>query len=573
MQCKSSVFRNLVTLKWWDDLWLNEGFASYMEYKGVANYHPEWEMEAQFLYQDLQDVMDLDSQLNSHPIVQDVKNPNQITELFDRISYGKGASVLRMLENFMGAEEFRLGVHKFLENHKYGHAVTADLWRALESVSSKNLPIQKIMDTWTRQMGYPVLNITKTEEDTNSTVTKYRVTQERFLTDRSNPAVATQTSQYDFKWDVPVTWICSNNNKLNLQWLERDQSMVEITCQEGSEWIKVNVGQFGYYRVNYPAEEWLALAATLADRPDSLGPMDRACLLNDAFSLAESGLLSYEVPLTMTAYLSKESHLVPWETVYTKLVTIGKLLENTSISTQFRKYIIELVTDHYQRLGWRDDGTHLEKLNRNNILSLACRHGLDICTKEAARLFSNWIKDSSVYITPNIRALVYKYGMAEINDPTIWETMFIRYLREKNAQEKAKLLYGLAHIREPSVIQRFIKLASNQTLIRSQDYFTALSYISRNPIGNVLVWNYIQSEWSSLVARFGLHSRYLGRLPKTVVEHFTTEDQLNEVNTFFTVNPEAGAGARARAQALESIKNNIQWLDNHFVSIAKWIEK
>ena len=176
MQCKSSVFRNLVTLKWWDDLWLNEGFASYMEYKGVANYHPEWEMEAQFLYQDLQDVMDLDSQLNSHPIVQDVKNPNQITELFDRISYGKGASVLRMLENFMGAEEFRLGVHKFLENHKYGHAVTADLWRALESVSSKNLPIQKIMDTWTRQMGYPVLNITKTEEDTNSTVTKYRVT-------------------------------------------------------------------------------------------------------------------------------------------------------------------------------------------------------------------------------------------------------------------------------------------------------------------------------------------------------------------------------------------------------------
>ena len=149
----------------------------------------------------------------------------------------------------------------------------------------------------------------------------------------------------------------------------------------------------------------------------------------------------------------------------------------------------------------------------------------------------------------------------------------MRALREKNAQEKAKLLYGLAHIREPSVIQRFIKLASNQTLIRSQDYFTALSYISRNPIGNVLVWNYIQSEWSSLVARFGLHSRYLGRLPKTVVEHFTTEDQLNEVNTFFTVNPEAGAGARARAQALESIKNNIQWLDNHFDSIAKWIEK
>ena len=110
-------FGNLVTLLWWDDLWLNEGFASYMEYKGVANYHPDWEMEAQFLSLDLHPVMDLDAQLNSHPIVQEVNDTNQITELFDKISYSKGASVIRMLENFMGAEEFRAGIHKFLESH------------------------------------------------------------------------------------------------------------------------------------------------------------------------------------------------------------------------------------------------------------------------------------------------------------------------------------------------------------------------------------------------------------------------------------------------------------------------
>ena len=108
---------------------------------------------------------------------------------------------------------------------------------------------------------------------------------------------------------------------------------------------------------------------------------------------------------------------------------------------------------------------------------------------------------------------------------------------------------------------------------RSQDYFTALSYISRNPIGNDLVWNYIQSEWSNLVERFGLHSRYLGRLPKTVVQDFTTEYQLSKVKAFFNSNPEAGAGVRARKQALESIENNIKWLNNHYESIASWINR
>ena len=299
-------FGNLVTLQWWDDLWLNEGFASYMEYKGVANYHPDWEMEAQFLHLDLHPVMDLDAQLNSHPIVQEVNDTNQITELFDKISYSKGASVIRMLENFMGAEEFRAGIHQFLESHQFSHAVTADLWRSLEAVSSKNLPIEAIMDTWTRQMGYPVLNLTRLADG------RYQVSQERFLTDRSSPAGSSGSSPYDYKWDVPVSWVCSNTNTTELQWLLRDQASTELSCPPAADWIKLNVGQFGYYRVNYPGEDWAALANTLVEDPHSLPPMDRASLLSDAFSLAEAGMLGYEIPLSITAYLSQESHLVPW---------------------------------------------------------------------------------------------------------------------------------------------------------------------------------------------------------------------------------------------------------------------
>ena len=145
----------------------------------MANYHPDWQMEAQFLTMDLHRVMDLDSTVNSHPIVQEVNHPDQITEIFDTISYAKGASVLRMLEQFLGPELFRQGVSLFLARFQYSNAVTADLWAAMEEVSEGGLDIRGIMDTWTRQMGYPVLQVTR------ASPSSYRVEQKRYLTDRS----------------------------------------------------------------------------------------------------------------------------------------------------------------------------------------------------------------------------------------------------------------------------------------------------------------------------------------------------------------------------------------------------
>ena len=544
---------------------LNEGFASYMEYKGVANYHPDWEMEAQFLTSDLHNVMNLDATVNSHPIVQEVSHPNQITELFDRISYAKGASVLRMLENFMGPEEFRMGIHNFLEKFKYKNAVTKDLWESLEGVTSKSLPIGRIMDTWTRQMGYPVINV-KTMSDN-----KYKITQERFLKDRN--ARDTSVSPYSYKWDVPVTWITSNNNNTGLRWLNMDEAATEVVVEAGTQWVKFNVGQFGFYRVNYPEAEWANLAQILMEDPNSLGPMDRASLLNDAFSLAEAGLIRYNIPLDMTAYLAQETHLVPWDTIYSSLRVMGSLLRNTASYRHYRKYIVDLVSAHYERLGWEDEGSHMDKINRNNILQLACHYGYRPCNAEAGRIFNKWIADSEYYIKPNIRSMVYKYGMQESNDPDAWEIMFSRYTSEINSQEKAKLLYGLSQVKEPWIIERFLVLAKNESNIRSQDYLTAISYISYNPIGNLLVWKFIQAEWPYLVDRFSINSRYLGRIPKSVTDEFATEFELEQVKGFFAKYPEAGAGTRSRKQALEEIGNNIKWLADHYDDIELWLSQ
>ena len=354
------------------------------------------------------------------------------------------------------------------------------------------------------------------------------------------------------------------------KWLMRDQDSLEISCPPGSKWIKLNVGQFGFYRVNYFPLDWGALIQALEDDPNSLPPMDRASLLNDAFSLADASILSYGIPLKMTTYLSKETHLVPWQTVSDKLGSLGNLLESCPIYPKFKEFVVKLVAKHYHRVGWEVEGTHVEKLLRVTILSLACNNGLDLCRQEAAKLFSSWISDQNFYLHPDIRSLVYMYGMKSSSD---WDTTLQRYKQEINAQEKDKLLRGLASIEDSAVLERFITLAKDETLIRSQDYLTTLTYISWNPTGNPLVWKYIQDEWPALVERFGLNDRYLGRLPKTVTEGFTTEDQLNQVKKFFSANPEAGAGARARRQALENIEINIKWQDHSYKKVAEWIEK
>ena len=360
--------------------------------------------------------------------------------------------------------------------------------------------------------------------------------------------------QSALRWEVPITWTSSlAPNSTELKWLGREESMVEVSLPKKPDWVKFNVGQYGYYRVNYPPEDWATLAKLLVREPTALAPMDRASLLNDAFSLAESGHIGYNVPLSMTEYLQQETHLVAWDTVFDQLASMGSLLEFTSTFPLFRRYVVDLVSPHYDRLGWRDDGSHVERMNRYNILGLACLAGHTGCREEAGRLFQQWVDTPDNYIVPNLRSLVYKYGMLSVGGAATWNIVLERYLNETNAQEKRKLLYGLAQIREPWVLHRFVNLAKNESFVRSQDFFSALSYIAGNPVGNSIVWDFLRSEWNYLVDRFTLNDRYLGRQPKTVSSNFATEFKLQQLKQFFEANPEAGAGARARKQAVEQV--------------------
>ncbi|XP_063847044.1 glutamyl aminopeptidase-like [Scylla paramamosain] len=557
-------FGNLVTLEWWDDLWLNEGFASYIEYKGVAHYEKDWDMEGQFVVDDLHRVMTLDGQLTSHPIVQPVSHPDEITEIFDTISYSKGASVLRMLEDFLGPEIFRKGVSQFLQKYKYQNAVTRNLWEELEAVvPGRGLNITSIMDTWTRQMGLPVLNVSPSPDDPG----KLEVTQTRFLSDPT--AVSDLDSPYGYKWDVPVTLI-SDASTRELHWFMRGDQNLVVNKPPGSTWVKFNVAQYGYYRVNYDLTLWRDLIALLATNPEALSPPDRASLIDDAFNLASAGQLPYPTVLSLIAYLDRETHYIPWATASSHLDKMGRLLRRTEAYPNFRKYMVSLVKGHVEKLGWEDTGSHLDRRKRLWLMFLACSNGYEPCMQGARERLLAWVKDPNYYLSPNTRSLVYRFGM-QTPGVEVWEAMLHRYVTETNAQEKTKMAVGLASTTEDWVAQRLLGLATNESVVRSQDYFSMLNNLAKSPWNTYLVWDYVRSHWEEMVDRFTLNNRYLGRMVKYVITRLSSPTHLNDVKEFFEQYPEAGSGARSRKQALEELEGNIKWVTQHADDLNAWL--
>lgn len=341
-------------MKWWSDLWLNEGFASYIEFKGISHAWESWHMEDQFTFDTMHPIMTLDATLGSHPIVVGVETPDQITEIFDSITYNKGASIIRMIEDFIGVENFRDGVSAYLKANEFKNADSNDLLVHLEGKIDQD--VNAIVNTWIRQKGFPVVNVVR---DGNN----FRLTQKRFLTDADNEGKETVQSEYNYKWSIPITYVTSENpEEVKREWFMHTMSEVLIPVNDTIDWIKFNKDQVGYYRVKYDVSMWQALNKALETNVNTLSVLDRAHLLNDVFSLAEALQVPYDTALTMTKYLKAEPHFVPWTVASSKLRDIRSLLYYTEHFQKFKQYAIQLVDSAYESIDWNvDPDEHLEK--------------------------------------------------------------------------------------------------------------------------------------------------------------------------------------------------------------------
>src|SRR6202030_3247642 len=259
-------FGDLVTMKWWDDVWLNEGFATWMSSKPVEAWKPEWN----FNLDDVSDTggtLNVDSLANTRPIHQAAETPAQIQELFDGIAYGKAAAVLRMLESYLGEETFRAGINAYLKQHQYANATAEDFWDTQAKTSKK--PVDKIMPTWVRQAGEPIINV---KAQCSGNTTNVTVTQQRYYFDRSK-----FESPNDQLWQIPVCLKGSaTTSAAKCELLTKKEET--FTLPGCSNWVLANAGATGYYRDGYQPDSVRALAH---DAETKLSPAERISLQND----------------------------------------------------------------------------------------------------------------------------------------------------------------------------------------------------------------------------------------------------------------------------------------------------
>uniref|UniRef100_A0A9J8CVN2 Aminopeptidase n=2 Tax=Cyprinus carpio TaxID=7962 RepID=A0A9J8CVN2_CYPCA len=549
-------FGNIVTMDWWDNLWLNEGFASFFEYVGVEQAELDWGMRDIILINDVFPVMADDALLSSHPIIMDVSSPAEITFVFDAISYNKGASILRMLEDLLGRDTFRDGCRQYLKSYPFQNAKTSDFWKALES----GLPVADIMDTWTKQMGYPVLTLTNTD-------TEARLTQTRFLLD-PNADPSQPTTPLGYKWTIPVKW--STVDYKNASFLFDKGTIVIAGYSPATDGlIKVNKDHMGFYRVNHYDHVWSAIAEQLSVNHQVYDATDRSSFIDDVFSLGRADIVNYGHAFNLTRYLVNETEYIVWDRVSTSISYVRDMLADDPVL--YPKFQVGSQSIPYLlNLGWNDDGTQTQLL-RETVLGIACQMGDQEALSQTSEIFNKWI-DGTISVDVNLRLLVYRYGMNNSRSVQSWEIMFQKYLSATLAQEKDKLLYGLASVEDITLLNRLLEAAKNESIVRSQDVFTLVQYVSRNPYGKTMAWDWMTLNWDYLVSRYTINDRNLGRLPSKITSIYNTDLQLWKMEHFFALNPNAGAGEMPRKQALETVKNNIEWRKRNLDEIRDWLK-
>nr|XP_054753932.1 aminopeptidase N-like [Lytechinus pictus] len=564
-------YSNLVTQVYWDELWLKECFATVMGKIALEELFPEWAMwDEQFVVKDLQMVMILDSLVTSHPIQQPVTKVGDIMDNFDMISYQKSPAILRMLQHSIRYETFKEGLEVFLQNKQYGNADAWDIWRAISSVTQAHgqyRDISELMAPWLGQMGYPVVTVSR---DCGHDMVCLH--QEHFLLDKEKTEVA--ESKYKYIWPIPVTFSSAASNDIispYMYWLNTREGRFAIPNVQRDQWILVNVNRTGFFRTNYHIHNWRLLSRQLMDDHSVISPASRAALIDDVFSLATEGRLNLSVALDLTRYLEREMDYVPWKGAIVTFKYIDRMLRTTPVYGIFKDYILHQAKTVYDYVGWNNTGPHQEKLLRVMILQQMCAYGHERCIDKTKDLFRNFSNGHE--IPPDYRSFAYSTRVAS-GGPEIWDSTWDSYKASSPAEAK-HWLAALTATGEPWLINRLLSRTLDPEQLTLTDAVSVFQYVSQNPIGGFLAWNFFRDQWDLLKNRYGSGLFLMGNIITAVTEWFNTRYQLEELETFMSSKHEDLenlAGFSNFLQAVDKTKANIHWMENNYGQIEEWLE-
>uniref|UniRef100_A0A8C4XGQ1 Aminopeptidase n=1 Tax=Erpetoichthys calabaricus TaxID=27687 RepID=A0A8C4XGQ1_ERPCA len=551
-------FGNLVTMKWWNDLWLNEGFATYVQYLGVDFVEPSWSIKDLFVVYEVHYVFGVDALPYSRPLSakeEEINTLEDINGVIDAITYSKVQSFASLNNK---NKIFQCWV---------GWCLTAppDWVRLLAQVGCSNvlclcvneqqsiqLPtsISDIMNRWTRQMGFPLVTFNTTSGE---------ISQKHFLLDQK--AIVRRTSEYNYTWHIPVSWMkISSTNYFSFLGNIETKPELKVT---GAEWVLANINVTGYYRVNYDMQNWERLLSQL-QRDHSVSAGVQVIFGIDQTRAINKILRAEYIPITLalntTRYLSKDTEYIPWISALANLKHFFLMFDR---SESFATSVITVKTEI--EYGFLTLCVLIFRYSQRVAVWIACEYGLKKCRDLSSGLYKQWMdKPSANPIHPNLRSLIYCSAIAS-GGVEMWDFGWKMFRNTTFTAESDRLRYALSCAKEPWLLNRYLEYSLNQEYIRKQDSISTISYIASNVVGQSLF----------AFGRYGSSFFLFSHIINKVSERFASESELRQLEQFKKDNEHIGFGVAAPTMtlALERTRSNIKWVNKNKQEVLKWFQE
>jgi aminopeptidase N/puromycin-sensitive aminopeptidase len=543
-------FGDLVTMKWWDDIWLNEGFATWMSSKPIEAWKPEWNFK-------LDDVsgtgqtLNTDSLANTRPIHQAAETPAQIQELFDGIAYGKAASVLRMLETYLGEETFRAGVNAYIEKHQYANATADDFWGAQAKTSRK--PVDQIMPTFVKQAGVPIINVKAQCSGGSTTV---NLEQRRYFVDREK-----FQEPNDQLWQVPLCMKSSTGAQKCELLTKRQETFTLPGC---STWVLGNAGATGYYRDGYQPD---AVRAMASDAESKLTPAERISLQSDIWASIRVGREPVGDYLAFAQGLGSDRNRAVVESVLGRINYIAQYLVTDGDRDSFRTWLRGLLTPMLNDVGWEpkpgeSDEQRTLRARLFNSLGYDARDPQILA--EARKVAEKALQDPSSVDRQMAGGAI---TLAALNgDQTYYDQLMAALKNPKSPEDYYNYFFALAAFRDPKLQERTLNYAISPD-VRSQDALGLVTSVMATPDGEKPAWEFILSHWDAVQKAGGpfASAQVVGSTGSFCDAHMR-----EEVEKFFAAH-KIEAAERTYRQSIERINNCVDLKSQQETQLASWL--
>lgn len=548
-------FGNLVTMDFWDGLWLNEGFATWMSWYACDALYPDWKVWESYVSDSLQHALSLDALRASHPIEVPVKRADEINQIFDAISYSKGSSLLKMISRWLGEDVFIKGVSNYLKKHKWGNTKTSDLWEALSDVSGKD--VIKVMNIWTKNVGYPIVSVKETNGN------EIQVTQNRFL------ATGDVKPEED-KILYPVFLGLKTSNGLD-ESLVLDERSKTLKLPTSDDFFKINGDQAGIYRTAYESSRWSKLGKAGVD--GKLSVEDRVGLVADAGSLASSGFVSTTDFLNLVKSWSNESNYVVWDEILTRIGTIKAafIFEPEEYKDALNTFTIDLIGDKLRSVGWEfsEKDSFADQQLKSSLFASAANAGHKEIVEFAKTSFKKFVDGDKKAIHPNLRTSIFN-TVAKNGNLETFDQLFNIYKNPESIEEKISALRSLGRFSDEAILDKVTGLLLKTDIVKAQDIYIPMQGLRSHRLGIEKLWTWLTINWDEVYKLLPPGLSMLGSVVTLASCGFTTKEQKDKVQSFFKSKNTKGFD-QGLAQSMDMITAKSAWATRDSDAITKWL--